>query len=46
MNQIIDFLKEQGAKIIILPFFKPEVLVATYYIIAMAETASNLSRLT
>lgn len=39
-------LQENGAKVVSLPFFPPDVLVATYYVIAMAETASNLSRLT
>ncbi len=38
-------LEELGAEIKALDFFDEELLVATYYTTAMAETASNLSRL-
>lgn len=38
-------LKEKWATIKALDFFNDELLIATYYIIAMAETASNLSRI-
>jgi len=46
ITEIEELLTQHGAIIYKLPFFPPEVLVATYYVIAMAETASNLSRLT
>lgn len=38
-------LKEKWATVKALDFFNDELLIATYYIIAMAETASNLSRI-
>ncbi len=44
----ITFLKKiekSGAKVEQLDFFDDELLVATYYTIAMAETSSNLSRI-
>lgn len=41
----IDKIKAKGIKVTALDFFESETLVSTYYILAMAETASNLSRL-
>ena len=41
----IDKLKALGVKVVDLDFFPGDTLVATYYIIALAETASNLSRI-
>ncbi len=41
----IDKLKAQGIEVKELDFFKGNTLVSTYYTLAMAETASNLSRL-
>jgi len=38
-------LKDQGMEIIPLDFFDTNILVSTYYALAMAETASNLARL-
>lgn len=38
-------LKEKNITVDELDFFDPDVLVSTYYILAMAETASNLARL-
>lgn len=46
ISDMQEKLSQNWVEIVELPFFPPEVLVATYYIIAMAETASNLSRLT
>lgn len=46
ISDIETLLTQHGAIVCKLPFFPPEVLVATYYVIAMAETASNLARLT
>lgn len=42
---LISKLKGLGVTVIELDFFPGDVLVATYYIIALAETASNLSRI-
>jgi aspartyl-tRNA(Asn)/glutamyl-tRNA(Gln) amidotransferase subunit A len=44
-DQFIEKLKGLGVKIEYLDFFPGETLTATYYIIALAETASNLSRI-
>ncbi|WP_111706705.1 amidase family protein [Lutibacter citreus] len=41
----IEKIKATGIKIKELDFFKSDILVSTYYTLAMAETASNLSRL-
>ncbi len=41
----IDLLRQRGMEVTELDFFDTELLVSTYYIIAMAETASNLARL-
>lgn len=41
----IDKIKAQGIEVKELDFFKGNTLVSTYYTLAMAETASNLSRL-
>lgn len=41
----IEKIKAKGIKIKELDFFKSDILVSTYYTLAMAETASNLSRL-
>ncbi|MDA9111325.1 aspartyl/glutamyl-tRNA amidotransferase subunit A [Flavicella sp.] len=41
----IEKIKAKGIPVKELDFFKSETLVATYYTLAMAETASNLSRL-
>jgi len=41
----IDKLKAKGIAVKELDFFKSDILVSTYYTLAMAETASNLSRL-
>jgi aspartyl-tRNA(Asn)/glutamyl-tRNA(Gln) amidotransferase subunit A len=41
----VELLRERGWKVQALDFFDTRVLVSTYYIIAMAETASNLARL-
>jgi aspartyl-tRNA(Asn)/glutamyl-tRNA(Gln) amidotransferase subunit A len=41
----IEKIKETGIKVKELDFFDSETLVSTYYTLAMAETASNLSRL-
>ena len=41
----IEKIKAAGVEIKELDFFKSETLVSTYYTLAMAETASNLSRL-
>lgn len=42
---LIGSLKELNIEVIPLDFYDTEVLVSTYYILAMAETASNLARL-
>ncbi len=41
----IEKIKAKGIEIKALDFFKSDILVSTYYTLAMAETASNLSRL-
>lgn len=41
----IQKIKAKGIKVKTLDFFESETLVSTYYTLAMAETASNLSRL-
>jgi len=41
----IEKLKAKGIEVKVLDFFKSDILVSTYYTLAMAETASNLSRL-
>jgi aspartyl-tRNA(Asn)/glutamyl-tRNA(Gln) amidotransferase subunit A len=41
----IKKLKAEGIEVKELDFFKSDILVSTYYTLAMAETASNLSRL-
>jgi aspartyl-tRNA(Asn)/glutamyl-tRNA(Gln) amidotransferase subunit A len=41
----IEKIKAKGIDVKELDFFKSDILVSTYYTLAMAETASNLSRL-
>ncbi|MBF4473147.1 amidase [Flavobacterium sp. HJJ] len=41
----IEKIKAKGIAVKELDFFKTDILVSTYYTLAMAETASNLSRL-
>lgn len=41
----IEKVKSKGIAVKELDFFKSDILVSTYYTLAMAETASNLSRL-
>ena len=41
----IEKVKANGMQVKALNFFEPDSLVSTYYTLAMAETASNLSRL-
>lgn len=41
----IEKIKAKGINMIALDFFDAEILISTYYTLAMAETASNLSRL-
>ena len=41
----IERIKAKGIEVKELDFFKSDILVSTYYTLAMAETASNLSRL-
>jgi aspartyl-tRNA(Asn)/glutamyl-tRNA(Gln) amidotransferase subunit A len=43
--ELIIRLKQHGLRVRQLDFFNTDVLVSAYYIIAMAETASNLARL-
>ena len=43
--QAIEKIKAKGIEVKALDFFESETLVSTYYTLAMAETASNLSRL-
>jgi len=42
---LLEHLKSEGAEVKALDFFDTELLVSSYYVIAMAETASNLARL-
>jgi aspartyl-tRNA(Asn)/glutamyl-tRNA(Gln) amidotransferase subunit A len=42
---VIEKIKAKGMQVKELDFFASDTLVATYYTLAMAETASNLSRL-
>lgn len=42
---LLENLKSEGAEVKALDFFDTELLVSSYYVIAMAETASNLARL-
>ncbi|WP_298534305.1 amidase family protein [uncultured Algibacter sp.] len=42
---VIEKIKAKGIAVKALDFFKSDTLVSTYYTLAMAETASNLSRL-
>ncbi len=44
-NSLLDQLKAKGVKVTELDFFDGDTITATYYIIALAETASNLSRI-
>ena len=44
-SQSIEKIKAKGIKVKELDFFPSDILVSTYYTLAMAETASNLSRL-
>lgn len=44
-KQTLAKLEQQGIEIVPLDFFDSEILIATYYVLAMAETASNLARL-
>ena len=41
----IEKIKAKGIEVKELDFFQSDILVSTYYTLAMAETASNLSRL-
>lgn len=43
--EVIEKIKAKGIQVKALDFFKSDTLVSTYYTLAMAETASNLSRL-
>jgi aspartyl-tRNA(Asn)/glutamyl-tRNA(Gln) amidotransferase subunit A len=43
--EAIEKIKAKGIEVKVLDFFKSDTLVSTYYTLAMAETASNLSRL-
>lgn len=42
---VLEKIKAKGIAVKELDFFKSDILVSTYYTLAMAETASNLSRL-
>ena len=42
---LIDRLKQHNIDVRMLDFFDTDILVSTYYVLAMAETASNLARL-
>ena len=44
-NALVEKLREAGVTVKELDFFDADTLTATYYIIALAETASNLSRI-
>ncbi len=43
--RLIGILKEQGNAVEELEFYDDTILVSAYYVLAMAETASNLARL-
>ena len=43
--KLIDTLKQKNIEVIELDFYDVNILVSTYYVLAMAETASNLARL-
>lgn len=43
--RVIDLLKQDNVGVKEMEFFDSNILVSTYYMIAMAETASNLARL-
>jgi aspartyl-tRNA(Asn)/glutamyl-tRNA(Gln) amidotransferase subunit A len=45
LQDTIEKLKAAGAEIIEMESLSPELMVGTYYVLAMAETASNLARL-
>jgi len=42
---LIERLKQHNIDVLMLDFFDTDILVSTYYVLAMAETASNLARL-
>lgn len=44
-QKTLSDLENKGYEITPLDFFDSEILVSTYYVLAMAETASNLARL-
>lgn len=44
-NNTLEQLKAQGIEVVPLDFFDADILISTYYVLAMAETASNLARL-
>jgi aspartyl-tRNA(Asn)/glutamyl-tRNA(Gln) amidotransferase subunit A len=44
-DALVEKLKAKGVEVKELDFFDGDTLTATYYIIALAETASNLSRI-
>ncbi|MDR2385523.1 MAG: hypothetical protein LBD80_07700 [Tannerella sp.] len=44
-QKMIETIVGQGIKVVPLDFFDTDILVSTYYVLAMAETASNLARL-
>ena len=44
-NKLIAKLEANGVEVKALDFYDSEILVSTYYTLAMAETASNLARL-
>ena len=43
-QMMLDTLSNQGIRVIPLDFFDTDTLVATYFVLAMAETSSNLAR--
>jgi len=43
--RLLNVLKENGNEVEELEFFDDNILVSAYYVLAMAETASNLARL-
>ena len=44
-RKMIEDISNQGVKVIPLDFFDTDLLVSTYYVLAMAETSSNFARL-